>query len=113
VPGRYNLSVAEAGIPRQEVSVAIETRRELGEELEPQIIEGFLERVGKEIDERVDQRLQKKGSGDRGTIGLAVFSMGFAIPLSGIAAGTSGLAGLLVVWAGIVAVNFAYALRRR
>jgi hypothetical protein len=107
------LSVAEAGIPRQEVSVAIETRRELGEELEPHVIDGFLERVGTAIDERVDQRLQKRGSGDRGTIGLAVFSLAFAIPLTGIAAGTSGLAGLLVVWAGIVAVNFAYALRRR
>jgi hypothetical protein len=107
------LGVPQAEIPRDEVSVAIETRREVGEELEPHVIDGFLERVGTAIDERVDQRLQKRDSGDRGTIGLAVFSMGFAIPLSAIASGTSGLAGLLVVWAGIVAVNFAYALRRR
>jgi hypothetical protein len=107
------LSVAQPGIPREEVSVAIETRRELGEELEPQVIDGFLERVGQAIDERVDQRLEKRGSRGQATVGLATMSLLFGIPLSGIGAGTSGLAGLLVVWAGIVAVNFAYALRRR
>jgi hypothetical protein len=69
--------------------------------------------VGQAIDERVDQRVEKRGSRDQGTIGLAVMSLLFGIPLTGIGAGTTGLAGLVVVWAGIVLVNFAYALRRR
>jgi hypothetical protein len=100
-------------VPREELSVAIEARRELGQELEPQVIDSFLERVGHVIDERVDQRLQKRGGREEGTIGLAVVSLLFGIPLTGIGAGTTGLAGLVVVWLGIVLVNFAYALRRR
>jgi hypothetical protein len=39
--------------------------------------------------------------------------MGIGIPLTGIAAGTAGLAGLLVCWIGIVLVNVAYAISRR
>jgi hypothetical protein len=100
-------------VPREELSVAIETRRELGQELEPQVIDGFLERICKAIDERVDERLLKRRGREEGTIGLAVFSLLFGIPLTGIGAGTTGLAGLVVVWLGIVLVNFAYALRRR
>jgi hypothetical protein len=105
--------MAQTEVPREELVAAMEARRELGQELEPQVIEGFLERVGKQIDERVDQRLKRRGSeGDESRIGLVVVSLLFGIPLTGIGAGTTGLAGLLVVWAGIVLVNLAYALRR-
>jgi hypothetical protein len=104
--------MAQTELPRDELSAAIEARRELGQDLEPAVIDGFLERVGKAIDERVDQRLQTRGPGrGQGQIGLAVVSMLFAIPLTGIGAGT-GLAGLVVVWLGIVLVNLAYALKR-
>ena len=106
--------MAQTELPREEVVAAVEARRELGQELEPQVIEGFLERVGKTIDERVDQRLKKhvRADGGEGRIGLAVVSLLFGIPLTGIGAGTTGLAGLVVVWTGIVLVNLAYALRR-
>jgi hypothetical protein len=106
--------MAQSELPRDELAAAVEARREVGRELEPQVIEGFLERVGQAIDERVDDRLAKSAPGDsgRGQIGLAVISLIFAIPLTGIGAGTTGLAGLLVVWIGIVLVNLAYAFRR-
>jgi hypothetical protein len=114
VTPRYNFRMAQAEIPREEVSLAVETRREVGEDLEPHVIDAFLERVGAAIDERVDQRIAgRRRSGGPAAMGLAVISLVFAIPLTGIGGGTAGLAGLLVVWAGIVAVNFAYALRRR
>jgi hypothetical protein len=106
--------MAQTELPREEVSVAIETRRELGQELEPQVIDGFLERVGKAIDQRVDERLAKRrGDGGHGQFPVAIASLLFGIPLTGIGAGTTGLAGLVVVWLGIVLVNFAFALRRR
>jgi hypothetical protein len=105
--------MAQRELPRDELSAAIEARRELGQDLEPAVIDGFLERVGKAIDERVDQRLQTRTPGrGQSQIGLAVVSMLFAIPLTGIGAGTTGLAGLVVVWLGIVLVNLAYALKR-
>jgi hypothetical protein len=106
--------MADSELPREELSVAIEARRELGAELEPHVIDGFLERVGKAIDERVDARLAKSVPADRGRaqMGLVLLSLVFGIPLTGIGAGTTGLAGLVVVWLGIVLVNFAYALKR-
>jgi hypothetical protein len=106
--------MAQREVPRDELTAAIEARREVGKELEPQLIEGFLERVGAAIDERVDQRLAKTAPRESGPgqIGLAVISLLFAIPLTGIAAGTTGLAGLLVVWVAIVLVNLAYAFKR-
>jgi hypothetical protein len=105
--------MAQSELPREELAAAVEARREVGEELEPHVIEGFLERVGQAIDERVDERLAKRAPGDgRGQIGLAVMSLLFAIPLTGVGAGTTGLAGLLVVWVGIVLVNLAYAFKR-
>jgi hypothetical protein len=105
--------MAQAELPREEIAAAVEARRELGQDLEPAVIDGFLERVGKAIDERVDQRLQRRAPArGPGQMGLAVVSMLFAIPLTGIAAGTTGLAGLLAVWLGIVLVNLAAALKR-
>jgi hypothetical protein len=106
--------MAQRELPRDELAAAVEARREVGRELEPHLIEGFLERIGTAIDERVDQRLRKHRAGEsgEGRIGLAVVSLLFGIPLTGIGAGTTGLAGLVVVWIGIVLVNFAYALRR-
>ena len=105
--------MAQAELPRDELSAAIEARRELGLELEPQVIDGFLERVGKAIDARVDERLAKRSkSGANAQLPLAVISMVLGIPLSGVGGGTAGLAGLVVVWLGIVLVNLAFALRR-
>lgn len=43
---------------------------------------------------------------------LAILSLALGIPLTAIAAGTGGLAGLLIVWVGIVLVNAVYAWSR-
>ena len=84
--------------------------------MEPQVIESFLARIEREIDARVDSRLERKtGRGASGSTAMAVplASLGFAIPLTAIAGGIAGGAGMLLVWIGIVLVNFAYALSRR
>jgi len=49
---------------------------------------------------------------DRTTFVLAIVSIALGIPLTAIASGTAGLPGLLVVWIGIVLVNFVYARSR-
>jgi hypothetical protein len=107
--------MAQTELPRDELSAAIEARRELGKELEPQVIEGFIDRVGKAIDARVDERLVKHDPAPaRPPVHLAVplGSIALGIPLTGAAGGTAGFAGILIVWLGLVLVNFAYALRR-
>lgn len=86
------------------------------------MIESFLDRVGREIDARVDARLAQQqavrppAQGRRGhsgsPMGLAIISMVLGIPISAIAvaAGShpAGFMGLLVVWIAITAINIAY-----
>ena len=113
-------------LPRQEVDAAIATRHELGERMEPEIIDAFLSRVEHAIDARVDERLRGRGLPARKdaalkakddaankALGLALGSCALGIPLTGIAAGTAGLPGLIVAWAGIAIVNLAYNRRRQ
>jgi hypothetical protein len=48
--------MAEDIVQRDELAAAIEARRELGSELEPQVIGAFVER----IEERIDRRLASR-----------------------------------------------------
>ena len=118
----------------RELDATLQTRRELGKEYEDELIASFLEKVEQRLDGVVDKRVRRqmaeqqmivaRGSSrpqDAGSpsypdglaarIGLAVASLVLAIPLSAIAAVNTGLSGLLVCWAGIVAVNGAQASR--
>lgn len=45
---------------------------------------------------------------DRSRFALAIVSLALGIPLTAIATGTSGTFGLILTWAGIVAVNAVY-----
>jgi hypothetical protein len=100
----------------EELRASLATREELGTEFEPQIVESFLEKIERQIDERVDARLEKLdeevGGDSRDASDVAIWSLGLGIPLTGAAGGTAGVAGIIMVWVGIVLVNFAYALAR-
>lgn len=97
-------------VPREEARATLAARQELGSEFDEQLVDQFIARIEKRLDER--QRKPARHERGKGTFELAVVSMIFGIPLSGIGAGTSGLAGLFVVWAGLVLVNLVFALRR-
>ncbi|HEV3379490.1 MAG TPA: hypothetical protein VG142_00655 [Trebonia sp.] len=111
-----------------EIRAAAEVHDELGPRYRDAVIESFLEKVGKEIDARVDARLGQsaplpasrhghRNSGDSGgrsgsPLALAVCSLVFGIPISAIAVAAgdhpAGLLGLVVVWIAIAAINIAY-----
>ncbi|MGH3164679.1 MAG: hypothetical protein ACRDN0_02155 [Trebonia sp.] len=110
-----------------EIRAAAAVHDELGPRYQDAVIESFLEKVGKEIDARVDARLgaeaplpasrhDRRHHGDDGRGGspmaLAMCSLVFGIPISAIAvaAGShpAGLLGLVVVWIAIAAINIAY-----
>jgi hypothetical protein len=113
--------VSSTSFTRDEIRAAAETHNELGRELghdyQAAVIDSFLDKVGREIDARVDARMttQRPARPARGPapFALAVVSLALGIPLTAIAAGISGLSGLLVVWIGITAINMAYALQAR
>lgn len=116
-----------------EIRAAAETHRELGPDYQDAVIESFLDKVGKEIDARVDARLGRGRGGwqpeqparpappaavkQYQPMTLAIVSMVLGIPLTAITltAGPhpAGIVGLLVVWAAIAAINIAYAVRLR
>jgi hypothetical protein len=79
-----------------------------------------VERIGKEIDARVDARLAQASARTALTSKqlnvlpvVALGAVALGIPISGIAAGTAGLWGLVVVWLAIAAINIGYAMRLR
>jgi hypothetical protein len=104
---------------RDEAAAALAARRELGEELEPAIVDSFLERVEDAIDARVEQRLaehDRERGVDKTTVTIALGSIALAIPLTGAAAGLPDSASWMAVmgtWIAIVLVNAAYAFGRR
>jgi hypothetical protein len=112
----------------RELDATLQTRRELGQEYEEELIASFLEKFDQRLEAIVDKRMRRQlaeqqmvvarggartetGGGSpsypEGMSGrlLAVASLVLAVPLSAIAAVNTGLPGLLVCWCGIVGVN--------
>jgi hypothetical protein len=103
----------------EEVRAAAEVHRELGPDYRDAVIESFIERVGREIDARVDSRLAVaqqypvQSARQPRTLALPITSIALGIPLSGIALGLSNgsqLNGLAIIWVALAVINVAYAL---
>jgi len=107
--------MAEGRITREDVASAVGARRELGDEMEPAVVEAFLERVERAIDARVaESRPAPRSEGGAGSsLALSIVSLGTGIPITAIAAEAGGVVGIVAAWAGIVGVNFAHALQRK
>ena len=101
-----------AGQTRDDLQAALAARRELGEELEPHVIDSFVERIERRIDERVNSRapVRQERPADH-ALALAIVSLCVSIPLIAIAGGTVGLAGVIAVCIAIVLVNLVYTRR--
>lgn len=116
-----------------ELRAAAETHKELGPEYRDAVLESFVERVGREIDARVDARLAQaavrpvapqpappppaRQPKQYSPLAMALGSIALGIPITAIvvAAGAHpvGFAGLLVVWIAIAVINVAYAGKLR
>jgi hypothetical protein len=93
----------------EELHAAIEARRELGADYEPQLVEAFLERIEKRLEERVPPKPLPREH--HAVTPLVLGSLGLSIPLIAIAGGTAGLPGVALVCIAIVLVNL-LAMRR-
>ena len=103
VVGRTIQSMSDA-VPRDELQAAIEARKELGAELEPALIDSFVERIEQRLVQRDDQRekaLKRKRDHQRE---MVLGAMGISIPLMLIAAIFTGLAGVIAVCVAIAVV---------
>ena len=95
-------------VEREEIKAAIEARRELGSEMEPHVIDSFVDRIEKRIDERATRRIPAQRHGREGSFVLALASLAAAIPITAIAATHGGITAMVVVWVGIVLLNAVY-----
>jgi hypothetical protein len=102
---------------REDVHAALEARRELGPEYEPQIIDSFLERIEKRLGERrgLPAHLHKPPQPPALVVPLSTVAMG--IPITAVALsnspGAGGVVVAIIAWIAIAIVNVAYAMRRR
>jgi hypothetical protein len=90
-------------------------REELGPDMEPALVDAFLDKVEAAIEEQAAERRPKPrgtipGSGER--LALAIVSLGAGIPITAIAADAAQALGIAFAWAGIAAVNFSFGRRR-
>jgi hypothetical protein len=99
-----------------ELKAAVSARRDLGPEFEDAVVQSFLDKMGQEVDRRVDERLAKAGAGgqaDRQNVAngqrlaLAIVSMALGTVLTlALALFSDDKAYLLIpIWIGIVMVN--------
>jgi len=128
---RYTVgNVTDSPLSAGELRAAAETHKELPSEYRDAVLESFVERVGREIDARVDARLAQAAARpvapqsappppaprepkQFSVLTLALGSIALGIPITAIvvAAGSHpvGFAGLLVVWIAIAVINLGYA----
>jgi hypothetical protein len=97
---------------KHELAATLAARRELGPEHERDLIDGFLDRIGREIDRRVDERVAARAPAKRRGSPLHPGNLAICIPLVAVAGGIGGLPGLIVAFVAL-AVVFLVAEQRR
>ena len=81
----------------EELHAALEARKELGPEMEPAVVDAFVERIERRIADRADageRALKRKRDHQKE---MVLGSMGISIPLLAIAAVFTGLPGVIAV----------------
>lgn len=101
-----------------ELKAAVSARRDLGPEFEDAVVDSFLDKMGQEIDRRVDERLAhaapkapvaRSATADGQRLALAIVSLvlGTVSTVLFVLLGDDNY-GLIPVWVGIIIVNAVY-----
>ena len=89
---------------KDELQAAIEARKELGPEMEPAVIDAFVERIERRLAERAgesEKSLRQKREHQKE---MVLGAMGISVPLFIVAAIFTGLAGVIVVCAALAVI---------
>jgi hypothetical protein len=104
--------VSEELVHREEMGAAIEARKELGADLEPEVIDAFVERIEHRLaSQKVtsEQALKQRRDHQRE---MLLGAMGISVPLLLIAAIFTGLPGVVAVCAALAVIAVVTALQR-
>jgi hypothetical protein len=90
----YRNAVEQA--TRDDIAAAAAAHRELGRDYDSAVAEGLVDRIGAEIDKRIDARLSSPGSGSRSPVKFSrsVRTQGMWIG-AGVGAGITGLVAVI------------------
>lgn len=99
--------MSEGVVGKEELQAAIEARRELGAEMEPAVIDAFVERIERRLVERTDESERSLKRRREHQKEMVLGAMGVSIPLFAIAAIFTGFAGVLAVCAVLAAIAIA------
>jgi hypothetical protein len=95
-----------------ELEATLAARRELGPAHEAELVAGFLDRIEKEIDRRVDEKVRQLAPRKPRASSLHPGTLGVCIPIVAIAGGIGGTVGLVAAFAALVLVFAVSELRR-
>jgi hypothetical protein len=99
---------------REELEAHVAARRELGPEYEPELMDSFLERIEKRVDERRHGKPARRDPRPHTSITpLVLGSLALSIPLISVAGAQAGAFGVAMVCIAVVLVNLFVALTRR
>lgn len=94
-------------VPKEELTAAIEARKEVGAELEPAVVDAFVARIEQRLADRTEETersLKRKREHQKE---MVLGAMGISIPLLAIAAIFTGLAGVIAVCAALAVIAIA------
>jgi hypothetical protein len=97
-------------VERKDVEAALEARRELGREYEPEIVDAFLEKIERRL-EKLPPTAAPAHRRQGSITPLALGSMGIAAGATAIAVTHDQSWLAVVAWIAIIIVNVAYARR--
>ncbi|MEO3869118.1 hypothetical protein ABGB18_09835 [Nonomuraea sp. B12E4] len=108
-----------------ELRAALSARRDLGPEFEDAVVESFLEKMGQEVDRRVDERLAQSGpaakqvarqqttaDGQRLALAIVSVALGTVSTILLTLVGDGKEYALIPVWVGIIIVNVIFNTRK-
>jgi hypothetical protein len=89
--------MTDDAVLRDELESAIEARRELGDEMEPAVIDAFVARIERRLADQADKGQRALQARREYQKEMVLGSMAVSIPLLAIAAIFTGLAGVIAV----------------
>jgi hypothetical protein len=101
---RHNRVMTDDVVLKDELHSAIEARKELGDEMEPAVIDAFVARIERRLADRAnagERALQRKRDHQKE---MVLGSMGISVPLLAFAAIFTGLPGVIVVCVALVVI---------
>jgi hypothetical protein len=96
--------MSEELVPKDDLRATIAARKELGEDMEPALVDSFVERIEQRLAERggeSEQSLRRKREHQKE---MVLGAMALSIPFFVIAAIFTGITGVIVVCTALVAI---------